>query len=394
MHAVTTFGKKLRSLMAERGMSLRGLAREVPCDPGGLSRISRDVDRPSREMAERLDTVLNAEGELVARLEAPTDTQRDRLRRGLDELLAAGAMTEAALDDWELSVLRHADASRSKPARLLLDDLTADIEDLRRAMERHRSASALRRLSRVAAQMSGLMCLGLIKLDDRASFRRWARTARVASQEAGDPLTYSWVLAQEAYGHFYAGDLRAAITVAEGAQQTGGVCVGAVLAAALEARAHAAYGPDRTAETLAALGRAKDMLNALPASDINTSAFGYSESQLRFHEGNALTYLGDTAAAWTAQQRALELCPPGDFMDRALTNLDRTLCLVRDGDTASALEYAAATVAALTEQQRAGIIARRGRAVLDALSRDQLALPAARQLREILTPPGREANRP
>lgn len=388
-----TFGEKLAALMSERGMSVRGLARAVPCDPSHISKIRRDLELPSYEMADRIDEVLAADGELTALVDAPSDVGRDRLRRSLDDVLAAGAMTESALEDWELSVLRHAEASRSQPSRVLLDDLTADLEDLRRALGRQRSASALRRLSRVAAQMAGLLCLALIKLDDRTSFRRWARTARVASQEAGDPVTYSWVLAQEAYGHFYAGDLRAALSVAEGAQQSGGVCVGAVLAAALEARAYGAYGADHAAQVRAALERAETLLDQLPPADVNATALGYSESQLRFHEGNALTHLGDTAGAWAAQRRALELCPPRDYMDRALTRLDRTLCLVRDGDTAGAMAYAVETFAALTEPQRAGLISQRGRAVLGAIPADQRALPAARDLREILTP-GREVDHP
>ncbi|MGP4030044.1 hypothetical protein [Actinomadura sp. 3N407] len=44
-----------------------------------------------------------------------------------------------------------------------------------------------------------------------------------------------------------------------------------------------------------------------------------------------MTFLGDTAGAWAAQQRALELCPDQDFTDRTLIRLDRTLCLTRDG---------------------------------------------------------------
>ncbi|GAA2149001.1 hypothetical protein GCM10009727_52250 [Actinomadura napierensis] len=45
-----------------------------------------------------------------------------------------------------------------------------------------------------------------------------------------------------------------------------------------------------------------------------------------------LTYLGDTAVAWAAQQQALALCPSHDFTDHTLCLLDRTLCLTRDGD--------------------------------------------------------------
>lgn len=57
-----------------------------------------------------------------------------------------------------------------------------------------------------------------VKLDDRDAFRRWAGTARAAAAEAGDPAVMSWVLGQEAYGHYYGGDLRAAVDVARQAQ--------------------------------------------------------------------------------------------------------------------------------------------------------------------------------
>lgn len=323
------------------------------------------------------------------------DLAYDHLRQSLDEVLTVGAMTEASMDQWELTVSLHGEAARSRPASLLLHDLAADFEDLRRTMERHRSASALRGLARVAAQMSGLMCLALIKLDDRAAFRRWARTARTAASEAGDPATDSWVLAQEAYGHYYAGDLYEAVRVAQRAQHITVPCVGAVLAAALEARAHAALGPARAQDVRTALECAEVMLGELAPSEVNNSAFGYNEGQLRFHEGNAYTHLGDTHAAWRAQQRALQLCPDSDYMDLTLTRLDRTICLVREGDVTAALEYATGALAPLTEPQRRGIITLRGRDVLAVLPRRQRAVPATRQLCELLTPTtGGEAEYP
>jgi hypothetical protein len=63
--------------------------------------------------------------------------------------------------------------------------------------------------------IAGLVCLTLIKMNERIAFRDWARTARLAAIEADDPLTHSWVRAQEAYGHYYSGDLTEAIHVAQ-----------------------------------------------------------------------------------------------------------------------------------------------------------------------------------
>ena len=313
------------------------------------------------------------------------------LRRGLTAAMNDSALTPSTLDDWEQTVARYGVATRNRPAGLLLGDLRADLAEVYRDLPLCRSASSLRRLTRVIAQLSGLMCLTLVKLDERTAFRGWARTARLAAQEVGDRTTASWILAQEAYGHYYCGDLAEAIHVAQGAQLIPGesTCVGAALAAPLEARAQAALG--RRAEARAALGRAEDALSRLNSDQLTASAFGYSESQLRFHEGNAWTHLGDTARAWRAQQKALELCPPEDFMDQALTQLDRASCLARDGDVATAMDHAAKTITSLSEQERKGIITVRGHEIMRAVPARSQNLPAVREFRDLLLTTGRSA---
>ncbi|TDD67152.1 XRE family transcriptional regulator [Actinomadura darangshiensis] len=323
--------------------------------------------------------------EELAVQEAVAHRGRDELRRDLNDMLSSGAMSAAALESWEETALRYGLAAREQPPARVATDLEDDLEELRAGLERYRSVSTLRRLTRITAQMSGLMCLTLIKLGEQPAFRCWARTARIAAGEAEDSPTRSWVLAQEAYGHFYTGNLIQAVAVAQDAQRMAESSVGAVLAVALEARAHAALGPKHGEACRSALHRAEDILGGLPNEAINSSAFGYSEAQLRFHEGNALTYLGDTGAAWTAQQRALALCPANDFTDRTLIHLDHTLCLTRDGAITEALACAVAALEPLSEVQREGIISLRGSEVLDTISESQRRLPAARQLQELLT---------
>jgi transcriptional regulator with XRE-family HTH domain len=63
--AMTTFGEKMRALMTERGISLRGLAKATHYDVGYLSRVANDLKRPSHPLAGRLDTVLGADGALL-----------------------------------------------------------------------------------------------------------------------------------------------------------------------------------------------------------------------------------------------------------------------------------------------------------------------------------------
>ena len=315
---------------------------------------------------------------------SPGVDQIESIRQRLTRAVSQDVVTAASPDAWEQTVLHHGQATRGRPPGELVIELGADMAGLEMAIKWCRSASSMRRLVRVAAQMSGLMCLQFVKLDERAAFRRWALTARTAATEAGDPGTASWVLAQEAYGRYYSGDLAGAVNVARHAQglMRRTPCVGTALAAALEARAHAARGDTR--ETRGALGRAETILTALDANSVTASAFGYSESQYRFHEGNAYTRLRDTRAALKAQERALEVCSPGDYTDWALIRLDRASCLAHDGDAPDAVAYATETLNRLSGEQSQGIIALRGRELVRALPVRYQAVPAVREFEELL----------
>jgi hypothetical protein len=421
-------GQYLGALRKAAGLYQTDIARTVPCHRTNVAHAEAGSQLPNAHFWETADCVVGANGALIARydaliqarqahaadlqvqrrakahttvqqLRAPSpparrDMAADRtplhaieaLRRGLNETISERTITATSLDDWEQTVLHYGQATRDRPPIVLLGDLSADLAQIQEALGRCRSASVLQRLTRITAQMAGLMCLTLIKMDQRTAFRRWARTARLAAHEAGDPLTHSWVRAQEAYGHYYSGDLFEAVQVAQHAQVLSGQIpsVGAVLAAALEARAQAALG--RRQETRAALGYAETCLSHLDASTIGTSAFHYDEAQLRFHEGNTFTHLHDTSAAWAAQEMALDLCPANDYMDRTMTKLDRANCLAYDGDVTGAVAVMTEATTQLTDQQRQGIIAARVRDTIAVLLPQHQALPVVRDLYDLLPP--------
>jgi transcriptional regulator with XRE-family HTH domain len=422
-------GQYLAALRKAAGLYQTDIARAVPCHRTNVAHAEAGSQLPDAHFWETADRVVGATSALIARYDALIQAKQahaanlqvqrrakaqatvqqmratspparrdaaahhtplpaiETLRRGLNETISERTITTASLDDWEQTVFRYGQATRERAPIVLLGDLSADLAQVRETLACCRSVSVLRRLTRITAQMAGLMCLTLIKLDERTAFRRWARTARLAAHEAGDPLTHSWVRAQEAYGHYYSGDLPQAINIARHAQALSGQVpsVGAVLAAALEARAQAALGHRQ--ETRAALGYAEACLSHLDASDIGTSAFDYNEAQLRFHEGNAYTHLHDTSAAWRAQEMALALCPATDYMDQTMTKLDRANCLVYDGDVTGAVAVMVEATTPLTDQQRHGIIAARIRETIAALPAPHQTLPAVRDLHDLLPPP-------
>ena len=413
--------ERLRALRVSRGWTQQQAAdavraavvgatgREPGIDAAWIGRLERgSIKWPSAAYRAALRVVFNVgtdtelglvgarSADWVPAGRASIPSGLEQLRRSLASSVRDGALSNAALDDLEQTARDYGLLARDRPAGLLLADLATDLADVQELLTRPRPLSSSLRLTRVAAQMCGLMCLTLIKLDRRSEFRSWARVARTTAWETSDPETVSWVLAQEAYGHYYGGDFGEALAVAQGAQQTVGEVprVGSVLAAALESRILALQGDRSGCER--ALQRAEDGLAALPAAQVNDSAFGYDEGQLRFHQGNAYTHLGDTAAAWRAQKRALALCGPADFMDRAFTRLDRATCLVSDGDVSAGLAYAVEAMSGLDDHQRAGIITLRGRQLLEGLPpAERRALPAAAELRDrLMTPDQSEADEP
>jgi len=94
------------------------------------------------------------------------------------------------------------------------------------------------------------------------------------------------------------------------------------------------------------------------------------------------------ASADAVRRAGLKLCAPGDYTDRALTQLDRATCLLHDGDVGSALLVATETLRPLTPTQRAGIIATRGQEILRNVPAKARSLPARTDLLEILITAG------
>jgi hypothetical protein len=153
-------------------MSLRALAAVAPYDAGALSRILNGRKPVTARVAAVLDEALDAGGEIVAAADAEMASRPRRdmelVRRHLEDTIAVGAMSTAELDDWQHAMMRYGYLTRDVPSPVLLNDLIGDLADLKAAIARHRSASALSRLAGVAAGMAGMMLLTLIKTVHRA----------------------------------------------------------------------------------------------------------------------------------------------------------------------------------------------------------------------------------
>lgn len=403
------FGAALRFWRERRGLSQAALASQLFVSASYVAKVETARRVWAVELTELCDRVLDAEGDLrrldeqmrttlsestmsMPRARSAHEPSKgdlqfpafDELRCLIDEGVGSTSIGKSGLDQWQEIVETHAAATRHRPPLILAHELADDLLELRRLLSLSQPASIVTEITRLTAQMAGMMSLTLLKVNDQHGSRMWARTALRAADESGDRRTGSWVRAQQAYTAYYAGDLTGAIRLARTARVIAGTaaCVGSALAAALEARALGIQGL-RT-EMQAALHDAETTLDGLSAAETVRSALGYDEAQLRFHEGNAYTHLGDSTKAWDAQRRALEVYPVEDYLDRSLVYLDRAACLVCDGELEAAAEIAVAGITGLRLDQRRGMVASRAGEILNQLA-DRRPVPAAlHNLREIL----------
>src|SRR5215470_5865366 len=280
----------------------------------------------------------------------------EALRRNLAEAVDHAAMSDASLDDWEHTVHQYGLAYRYRPAASLLVDLTADFAELNRLLHRRRAILVPTRLTRVVAQMAGLLCATLLRLGQYAAARDWARTAKIVAKESGDSKLHAWVLSQEAYSHYYDGNPMRAVSVATQAQHVANhaPCPGVAQTAGLDAEAR------------------------MP------SCFCYDEASFVYHAGNTYTHLGRIAEAAAAQERALALYPRTDYFHHPLLMLDRADCLVLDNEVPAAVECAKRALRAFAAEPRTPVVDSRARQVLRHIPAKAATLPAVQELRDLL----------
>jgi hypothetical protein len=220
--------------------------------------------------------------------------------------------------------------------------------------------------------------------------RAWFHTAKLAAEEAGDTRLAGLATVRSATVSFYYGSPSVALDQAREAKHMLGttICASQVRAHVVAARALARLG-GRDVEARTLIDQAEVMFGQLPASEVDNTALGFTERQFWFTVGNAYTNLGISGEASDAQQRALALYQPTEYLDPALIRLDQATCLVRSEQADVACELATATIGAAPEQHRSGLITHYGREFYNALPAPTKALPAARQLHEVLMAQGR-----
>jgi transcriptional regulator with XRE-family HTH domain len=357
------FGAELVRWMDQRGIGVRGLARQAGYSPGHISDLRSGRRAPSTEMAADLDDALGADGALraAARRPAPPGGLLGAGMRGVPPVAAhlgnaqpepwelADALTRSSLSMTavgflEQSVTGLAASYPFTPPADLYPGVHTMLRAVSNALGRPQPLSVRARCARLAGMLCGLA--GQIADDagrpDKSA--AWFAAALVAADETADLDLAAWVLALRSIGCHFRGEYILAADLLDRARDTASAFTARRQAwlGALSARAHAAVaarGGNRAQQksvVMHVLDDARDRLEAAgPASDTDF----FDDPRLAGMAGTTMLLLGDTRAAEMLISQALATRAEGDLKGRALLTLDLAECMVvnREPDQAAGL---------------------------------------------------------
>jgi transcriptional regulator with XRE-family HTH domain len=383
------FAEALRALMDERGISANALARQVPCDKALISRYRSGRQQPSLRMAQTLDDVLGAGGQLAALGRAAAVSGPDPVTDGLDDEIVALELGRraSASDVGTATVERLAFVVDSlavaypgtPPAALLLRirrylDYVTMLAGVRATLEERR------RLLTAGGWLSLLAATCAVDLGLAEAAAAYLGTAAQLARETRHAELAAWCLETRAWQVLTEGDYRSAVTMARGAQDLAPKDGSAYIqAAAQEGRAWARIGDSR--ETYGALRRVEALVSALPVPDEPEHHYRYDPAKQEAYVATTLAWAGDPAAEGYARQVLGRLESPSDGPSRprraASARLDLALTLSATGrlDEAAGIALDAVTSRLLVPSNYW-----RAEEVISAVA--ARAEPEARELRE------------
>ncbi|MFI6393821.1 XRE family transcriptional regulator [Nonomuraea sp. NPDC050547] len=303
-------------------------------------------------------------GDTSLKLDAQVIGAAEGIRRRMDEMLVSSSVSAAMLDQWEDATLAFGrQYTTTAPLRLLCDVLL-ELSAVRTAMSRRQPIDLQERLCRMAAQLAGLSGMIMINLGDHRLARSFFRTGRTAADETGDRALRAWVTAREALVPLYYGDAREALNLAKKSRDLAGQtsCAAQAMAPVVEARALAMIsGTDSKKEIVdqakRALTRARTAFAHMKAHEQEDVAFGYTEKQLYFYQGDVLTKLGQTLEAEVVLGQALDKYSD-HILDQTLIRLDQAQCRLIEGDVDEALKIGTAALTKLSDEYRTELVMR------------------------------------
>ncbi len=340
--------------MAQRGIGTRALARRVPCDAALISRLSHGKQRPSAQMARRLDEVLSADGELARVAAASSEVPgRSKDAAEMDSAARAERATRARLG-----------AFSAAQAQELITHLNEQWHTLVKADNllgpRHALSGVIKNLGVIDALLRAVrlpirdVVLGLAARyaesaawlyedsADMTAARFWTRRAMEWAMECNDRQMVSWTLFRRSQQAAPDRDSAQMAALAAAARREVNVLPGPMLAAILqqEAHAYALDGEERACH--ATLDRAH--LVAAAADDPGDASAGHGSfctpAYLEMQRGACWLTLGKPMRAVTVLEHSIRSLPPAYRRDCGVALSRQAAALAACGEPAQAATVA------------------------------------------------------
>jgi transcriptional regulator with XRE-family HTH domain len=393
-------GLTLRAARVEAGISMRGMARRIGISYSHLSNVERGDRAATPAVVEAYRRALADKGQVV-------DTGREDVQRcemsellrgagllGAVPVLTAVETVRAGLHDavsvrsraewWRQAIADYGASHYLTPPTGLLRDLLTDAALLEKHLAENLAADR-QGLLLSAGYLAGVTALTWSNLGERRLARRWWHTAIDAADQSEDPAVQVWVRAWAVMNGPNIGRRSSEILalaqerLGERLAPDSGSC--ALLGGLAQTQAD--LGDPAAVTTLRRLAELTERVPGEIAAD-RGSLFGWPEVRLRYAESYVHTARRDTAAAYAAQDRALELYGTDLPRDRAKMLLHRARCLVVDGDITGGVTYATDVLDNLDATVRFESVDASARAVLAVVPPHGRKLAAVCTLRGLL----------
>jgi transcriptional regulator with XRE-family HTH domain len=309
------FAGEVRRLMAERGMSLRGLARVAGYDPSHLSKILNGRKPASPYLAARLDDALGAEGKIreaaAAAPAAPPGTPGGDL--GLIELARRAEASDLGGGTLELLQASTDRLCRDYPTvdpRILSDQARKHLGYVTDLLGKRVTFTQHGELLVTAGWLSALLACTCYDAGDPGAAETARRMTRQFGEHAGHGELIAWSFEIAAWYALVEGRFARAAALCEAGVAHAGVSNAAVQLTLQASRAYARMGDDRAGKMLAAGGA---VLARLPVPEHPEHHFVFDRDKFEFYTATVYTWLGtdDAAAEENAREVVARCYGPG-----------------------------------------------------------------------------------
>lgn len=340
------FPAEMRRLRQERGLSLRELGALAHRAKSHLHEMETGKKHPSPEVAEQVDQLLRAGGQLAALVAVtpPATADDESDARDLAQRVAASDVSAETLGRIEAAVDDLASDYATTPPADLLPLVRRQLAYIGRLLDARATLDQHRRLVVAGSWLALLRATVHIDLRHRAAADAHLTTAADLADHAEHLELRAWCLETRAWDVLTSGNYKQAVTLSQQAQAAAPTGSSAhIQATAQEARAWARMGEQR--QTRRVLDRVDRLVAALAVPNRAEHHYRYDPAKASAYTATTLAWAGDPAAETYArtvveEMRATDGARPRRY---ASARLDLGLALLAAGkpDEASAVAQAA-----------------------------------------------------